>query len=136
MRKSLFIVSIISLAVLGVVGCGGSNNGTAPLAAFQPEIINVADAFQFQATNVENVTTIVSYPWSNSLTQATINHSSVLTGGTATVSIFDNDSTLVYTSGLVASLNEASSAGTAGTWYVTVQLVNVSGTLNFRVESL
>ena len=106
------------------------------LQYFQPEVINNADAFQFQITDGVNVTAVVSYPWTNTGTQATINHSTATTGGSATVTLFDADSIQVYTSGLVASATDQSSAGTTGTWYVQVVLTNFDGTANFRVEKL
>ncbi len=126
---------IMSLVLVTLIGCGG-NNSTSALAPFEPEIINNADAFQFQATGVNNVSTTVTYTWANTGTQATINHSSALTSGTAIVTLYDNDTTQVYQSGLVASANEPSSVGTAGTWTVKVELTNVVGTLNFRIQKL
>ena len=108
----------------------------APLAPFQPEIVNNQDAFQFQATDVKNVTATLHYPWQNTGMQATVNHSTALTGGTATVTIFDADSAQVYTSPLLASATEQTVSGLAGTWTVKVVLTNASGTFNFRVEKL
>lgn len=124
---------IIGVALFLLIGCGDDKN---PLSAFEPEIINTADAFQFQITDASGITTAVSYPWTNTGAQATINHSTVTTQGSATVYIMDADTTQVYTAGLVASLNEESSAGTAGTWTVRVVFENFSGTANFRVEKL
>lgn len=117
-----------------IIGC--SSNSTAPLAAFEPEIVNGADDFQFQATDITNVTTQITYDWSNSGTQATIDHSLAITGGSASVTLYDSNDSLVYSSGLAASLNEASSAGTPGTWRLVVNLANCSGTLNFRAQAL
>ena len=126
------IALITVMAVL--IGCG--SDPASPLAAFEPEIINTADAFQFQATGVANVTTTVSYTWQNSGTQATIDHSSAVTDGSVTVYVYDADSTQVYTSPLLASGNQASTAGTAGLWRVTVVLNHAYGTFNFRAEKL
>ena len=119
------------LALAG--GCGNDNNNS--LAPFQPEIINETDAFQFQVTNAENVTTVVSYAWQNTGTQATVNHSSAVNSGSATVTILDAQQTEVYSGGLVASANEPTVAGEAGAWTIQVVLMDCSGTLNFRVET-
>ena len=129
-------VYLLSFALLIPVinGCGNDNNTA--LAPFQPEVINDADAFQFQVTGADNVTTVVSYTWQNSGTQATVNHSSVISGGSATVTILDANQTQVYTSGLTASSNEPTTAGTPGNWTIQVVLMGCSGTLNFRVETL
>ena len=121
-------------SVILLIGCGGEKSN--PLSAFQPEIINTADAFQFQVTDASDVTTTVTYAWTNTGAQATVNHSTVTTAGSATVFILDADSTQVYTAGLAASLNESSAAGTAGVWTVRVVFVDFSGTANFRVEKL
>lgn len=122
-----------SLAVLAaLVAC--SNNSLAP---FQPQISNVADNFQAQATGVTNVTTTLSYSWSNSGTQATINHSTTTTAGTTLLVIKDNAGTTVYSKALSPSLNEATSpVGVAGTWTVQLTLTGYSGTLNFRAQKL
>jgi hypothetical protein len=130
----LLMIFGLGLMMILTVGCGNDNNNT--LAPFQPEIVNDADAFQFQVTDADNVTTVVSYTWQNSGTQATINHSSVINSGSATVTILDAQQTQVYTSGLVSSANETSDAGTAGSWTIRVAMVECSGTLNFRVEAL
>lgn len=130
---ALIVPSILSVCLL-MVGC--SSDKANPLSAFQPEIINNADAFQFQITDATNVTTTVTYPWENTGTQATINHSTVTTSGSATVFLLDADTTQVYSASLSASLNEASSVGTTGTWIVRVVFVNFTGTTNFRVEKL
>ena len=126
------LFTILVIALLG--GCGSDNSN--PLAPFQPEIVNDQDAFQFQATDVKNVTATLSYPWQNTGMQATINHSTALTGGAATVTIFDADSAQVYTSPLLASATEQTISGLGGTWTVKVVLTNASGTFNFRVEKL
>jgi hypothetical protein len=123
----------LGLILALVAGCGNDNNNT--LAPFQPEVINDADAFQFQVTDAASVTTVVSYTWQNSGTQATVNHSSTISSGSATVTILDAQQTEVYTGGLVASANETTQAGEAGAWTIQVVLMECSGTLNFRVET-
>ena len=131
----VILVAAFVMAIL-ILGCGSSNPPVSPLAPFQPQISNVADNFQFQATAIENVSATVSYMWSNSGAQATVNHSSTVDSGTATVSIYDNNNALVYSRGLSASLNEPTTAGVAGNWRVTVVLTNCYGTLNFRAQKL
>ena len=132
---TLRLTVTLALLALAATGCS-SSTPTAPLAAFEPEIINAADAFQFQATGLTRTTATVSYPWENSAAQATIDHSSAVNEGVTLLSIFDADSTLVYSDSLQASASHQTTAGTAGTWTVTVVLTQVNGTLNFRAESL
>jgi len=135
---SLRAVSMALIAVLfGVLTLGcGSSNPAAPLSAFQPQIANNPDNFQFQATAVQNVTAVVQYVWPNSGTQATINHSSEVDSGTAVIQLLDANNTEVYNSALLASGTPATTAGTAGNWKIRVTLTNVYGTLNFRAQKL
>ena len=133
------IRSVLSALVLALVafpiGCGNDSKSTS-LAPFQPEIVNVQDNFSFQATGVENVSTTLTYTWQNSGSQATIDHSSVVTDGTASVTIYDTNDSLMYTRGLVASGSEPSAVGQTGAWRIVVTLANCSGTLNFRVQKM
>ena len=128
---------LMSLVVLGaVVGLGGCSNNSNPIAPFQPEVINHADAFQFQITHAKNVTTALNYSWVNSGTRATINHSTSTTSGTASVTLFDAAAQQVYTSPLLASGTQQSAVGVSGTWTVRIVFNNYSGSANFRVEKL
>ncbi len=135
-RSILTIIGVTLVAAMAILGCSSSTPPVAPLAAFSPEIINTPDNFQFQATGTQNVSATVSYNWSNSGTQATINHSSTVDSGTTLLRIYDANNTMVYSSGLSASLNEPTTAGVAGMWRVSVVLTNVYGTLNFRAQML
>ena len=74
---------------LALVFAGCSSSTTPPLSAFQPEIANNPDNFQFQATGVTNVSTTVIYFWSNSGTKAKVNQSSAITGGAADVVLLE-----------------------------------------------
>lgn len=105
-----------------------------PLAPFQPEVSNVPDTFQLQATGVTNRTAALNYSWTNSGTQATVNHSTTTTAGSARVIVKDGAGVIVYNALLVPSLNETTTAGASGTWTVQLVLDDYSGTLNFRVQ--
>lgn len=129
------ILSVLFLLILSVLLVSCSKSATS-LAPFEPEIVNTQDAFQLQATGVNNVTTTLVYSWKNSGTRATINHSTTTTAGSALVTFKDSLGTTVYSKALFPSLNEATAAGVAGTWSVTLTLTNYSGTLNFRAEKL
>ncbi len=120
------------LTVLFIAGCSDSN----PLSAFQPEIINETDAFEFQITDARNVTTVLSYTWVNTGTQATIDHSTALDDGAASLVLLDADGTEVYSSILKASGTEQASAGASGAWTIVVTFSNFDGTSNFRLQKL
>lgn len=134
MKKNAFTMLIGVLMLVALIGCSDDNNPTNTLANFQPEIVNNTDSFEFQATDVADITGTVFYNWDNTGSIATINHSSTIDQGTAIVTVYDENYNQVYTSGLSASLNENTQQGTPGVWHVKVELTNMSGTLNFRLE--
>ena len=127
--RSRLLAALIAFSALGA--CGSDS-----LGPFQPQISNAADNFQLQATNVTNVTTTVTYPWVNSGTRATINHSTTTTAGSTLLVIKDAAGATVYSKALSPSLNEPTTAGQAGTWSIQLTLTIYSGTLNFRAQKL
>jgi hypothetical protein len=127
----LLVVGVAALSLSS--GCSSSSN---PLAAFQPEIRNNPDSFEFQATGITNVSTTVEYLWQNSGSRATINQSSAITGGSAVVQLFGPDSVEQYSSSLATNGTFQSDTSTAGTWRIRVTLTGLNGTLNFRAQKL
>lgn len=107
-----------------------------PIAPFQPEVGNIPDNFQLQATDVTGVTATQTYSWSNSGTRATINHSTVTTDGTTRLILRDASGVVVYDKALSPSLNEPTAVGMAGNWTIELQLKNYTGTLNLRSQKL
>jgi hypothetical protein len=132
--KHIFIkFTILALAVICapvMYQCSDDD----PLAPFQPEITNATDNFQLQATGVKNRTATLPYNWANTGTQATVNHSTTTTNGTARLIIKDDGGVTVYDKVLVPSLNDTTLTGSAGTWEIRLVLSKYSGTLNFRVQ--
>lgn len=128
-RSLTGITVLMAMAVLAAC-----SNSTGPLAPFQPQISNVADNFQFQATGVTNVTWTFTYNWSNTGDSATVNQSTTVTGGAATLTIYDKNGTQLYTQSLSANGTFGMTKGIAGSWTVKVVFTNYSGTVNFRVQ--
>jgi hypothetical protein len=129
-RKATSTTVLWALALLlGAAACSDD-----PLAPFQPEVSNVPDTFQLQATGVTNRSTTLNYTWSNTGTMGTVNHSTTTSAGSARVIIRDSAGVLVYDETLVPSLNENTLAGATGNWTIQLILSNYSGTLNFRVQ--
>lgn len=129
-RKTTFAMALTALTMLlGLSACSDD-----PLAPFQPEISNVADNFQLQATGVTRRTATLDYAWSNSGTQATVNHSTTTTNGSARLVIRDSANAVVYDNALVPSLNEPTLTGASGSWKIQLVLADYSGSLNFRVQ--
>ncbi len=124
--------AVMSLVLLTLGAC--SSNPTEPLAPFEPEVSNATDNFQLQATDVTEVGAALQYTWVNTGSEATVDHSTTLTSGTARVMVRDANGVMVYDHALVPSLNETTATGQPGTWTVNLVLVDYSGTLNFRLQ--
>jgi hypothetical protein len=131
-HRSRSIPAIAALVVIVLAAACG--NSTGPLAPFQPQISNVADNFQFQATGVTNVTWTFTYAWANSGDSATVNQSTTVTGGSATLTISDNNGTQLYSQALSANGTFGMTKGVRGSWTIKVVFTNYSGTVNFRVQ--
>ena len=66
---------------LAVIACGGDANPIGP--SNQPEVANLRDTFQFQASNLAGTTQTLSYTWENTGTSANVNQSGTLSSGSA-----------------------------------------------------
>ena len=105
------------------------------LAPFQPEIANVPGSFQLQATNVRNVSNTFEYTWQNSGTTANVTQATIITAGSAQLTILDAQGSQVYTRNLSDNGTFQTTTGTTGAWTIRMLLTNYSGTLNFRVQT-
>ena len=133
---TITVNTIRSTAMLVGILLAGSVSacGDDPLAPFEPEVANLTDSFQLQATDVTGVTATVQYSWQNTGTMANVNQASVKNAGTAVLTISDAGGTQVYSQDLAANGTFQTTAGTTGGWTVRVVLNDFSGTLNFRAE--
>ena|SRR3990172_2318260 len=135
MKKSYLSAGLLVVITIALLGAGcSSKKSTSSLAPFQPQITNMPDDFQFQATGVQNVSGTFPYVWQNTGTSANVNQACAITSGTATLTIFDNDTTQVYSQSLAVNGTIPTSVGTTGSWIIRVVLTNCYGTLNFRVQ--
>lgn len=129
-QRRLVILAGFSAIAMGLA-CG---NSTGPLAPFQPQISNLTDNFQLQATGVTNATWTYNYRWQNTGDSATINQATTVSGGSAVVTIQDSTGKQLYSQSLTANGTFGMVKGIHGRWYVEVQFTNYSGTVNFRVQ--
>lgn len=128
------IAAIRAFIVVGAGLAAACSSSTGPLAPYQPQIANVPDNFQFQATGVANVTWTYTYTWSNSGDSATVNQATTVSGGSAVLTISDNSGTQLYSQPLTGNGTFGMTKGLHGSWTIKVAFTNYSGTVNFRVQ--
>ena len=134
MRSVPSISILLATAALVLLGMAGCDDDDVLDPQFEPEVANNIDSFQFQATGVNGVTQTLTYTWRNTGTQANVDQSCALTGGSATLVLSDSTGAEIYARGLSENGSFTSSAGQAGNWTIRVVLDDVKGTLNFRVQ--
>ena len=123
---------IAAAGILLITGCEDSTNGIGP--ENQLEVTNAVDQFQFQLTALNNVSARRTYDWDNTGTQATIDISQAISGGSALLKITDAVGTVVYEADIANDQDGNTPAGEAGTWRIEVILSRTTGTFNFRVQ--
>mgnify|MGYP001609975391 FL=1 len=126
-----FIAAIALILLFVVGGCGNDSSAGKDL-----QVTNAADSFQFQVTDTKNYSHTYSYTWANSGTTATVNQSSSISGGDATLILKDNTGTTDYSKSLKSNGTFTTTAGVAGNWTIQLLANKVSGTLNFRAQKL
>lgn len=127
-RRAIWILAL----ALATGACGDDTNPIGP--ANQPEIANLQDNFQFQASNLTGTTQTLTYTWANTGTSANVNQSGTVSSGTATLTIRTPAGAQAYSRSLSETGTFATGTGTAGNWQIDVRLVDVTGTINFRVQ--
>lgn len=132
--RSLSIRAAALTALAFAAACGDSP--TAP-PGIQPQITNLADAFSYQVSSIQDFTGTNTYTWQNTGTLAQISHASDAgAAGTATLVVRDAAGTQVYSGQLVSSGQPLSTpAGVAGNWTIQVVYSSYSNTqVNFAVS--
>lgn len=132
MNPRLFLAPVLMLIPLTLLSSCGDDQVIGP--QFQPEIVNLQDSFEFQATGLTGVTQVLTYGWENTGPAANVNQSCAISAGTGTLQVRDSEGTVVYTGDLSNDGTFQTASGIAGTWALTVTLADTEGTLNFRLE--
>ena len=131
LRFATVLVMLLSASALAA--CDDNNNPASP-SGNTPGISNVTDDFQFNLPNVTSYSTNGGYTWKNTGTTARVTQSSSLSAGSGTLQIRDAGGRIVYARGLSEGGAATTESGPAGDWRIDVLPVNVSGTINFRVQ--
>lgn len=121
----------LALSLTALAACS-SSNVIGP--ENEPEVNNATDNFQWQVSNLDNVSQTLSYTWQNTGTAANVNQSTNPSGGSVRLRIRDADGTEVYSRSLSENGTFLTTGGTTGAWTIDVELSGASGTFNFRVQ--
>ena len=122
--------SCVAAGALILAACGDGT--TAP--GTNPEIINTADNFQYQVSDIQQYSGTQTYSWQNSGTTATVNQSAAIASGSATLVLKDANGVQVYSRSLADNGTFTSTAGAAGVWTVRIVYSSTSATVNFRLD--
>ncbi len=131
MNRSMRTLLPVLAAILLAGGCD-STNGIGP--DNQLEVTSATDSFQLQVTALERVTETLSYSWENTGPQATIDISQAITAGSALLTLTDSEGTVVYQEDIRDDSDGTTTVGVAGSWMIRVEIVDVTGTFNFRAQ--
>ena len=125
-------LSVVGAAALLAVAACGSDHVLGPRN--QLEVTNRTGTFEWQATAMDEISQTLTYDWEITGATANVNQSSGLTGGSAALTMWDDEGRQVYARGLGENGTFTTLAGTAGTWTIRVRLSQASGAVNFRVD--
>ena len=98
------------------------------------EVTNSVDNFLFRVSNLENISDTRSYTWENTGTQATIDITQSIVGGSVILTIRDDAGTVVHQEDIADDNDTDTAVGVAGSWAIEVRLQNTTGGFDFRVQ--
>jgi hypothetical protein len=128
------VLALAALSILTITACGDDNTALAP--QFEPEVVNLPDSYEFQATDLTGISQVLTYTWENTGISANVDQSSSISNGIATIVVTDSQGAPVYSGDLTNDGTFQTQEGIAGTWLIRVTLTGVSGTINFRLQKL
>jgi hypothetical protein len=129
--KTFRRLGVAALAGMALAAAACSKSDV--LEPFHPQITNAADNFQFAVKGLNGVTATREFPWQNTGQIVDVGQAAQLTGGTATVTVFDAALTQVYSGDLARPGTFWSISGPKGSWRIRVELQNATGNVDFRV---
>jgi hypothetical protein len=126
-----FLPVILALGLLSLAGGCAKNN----MSAGKNWLVNNdTDNFQLQVDDLKAYTDILSYYWKNTGTAAFVSQGCYIPSGIGTITINDGAGVQVYSRNLKDAGTYTSATGAAGSWTIRIQLTDVEGNLNLRVQ--
>ena len=127
------LAALFAALAFCVTGCGGDKG--AP-SAFSPDVSNHPGFFEVFESPAKDVTRTLIYDWENSGQTATVESLTTFKSGDAFLRIFDATGAEVYGQELLPGGPQGTTLGEPGSWRIDISLINFTGTLAFRVQSL
>ena len=124
--RTLGVVAVVVTASLAFLECN-----LEPASPYAPVVKDTLDYFEYTVP-VNGVTYTSRYFWETTGTTAKVNLMSSLTGGTATVTIADDGSAVIFSHALDGSGSWARALAMRA-WSIVVELTNAKGALHFTV---
>lgn len=128
----MFRTTLGALVLLSFAAACSGSNGIGP--ENQLEVNNATDNFAFQVSDLTDVTQTLGYNWANTGTQAVVDISQAITGGSVFLTIRDADGAIVYQDDLRDGNDGDTLSGREGIWRIEVRIEGATGTFNFRVQ--
>ena len=125
-----FLPALLAFAAM-LTACG-DDNPLGPLS--QLEVSNAPDFFLLQVRFMEDGTDFLTYDWTNTGTQATVDISQVITGGRATFVVKDHAGTEVYQDDIANDNDGETLVGVAGDWTIEIQIQDATGTFDLAIR--
>lgn len=130
-RSSALAVLVTGSLIVGgsVLACGDGE-----IVGPTLDVSSQVDNFQFQGGSLDELTRVLEYNWEITGTVARVVHASIVTNGTAILTMRDADGTQVYQRDLNEAGTFETDEGTAGRWLVVVDFKDASGLVRFGAQ--
>jgi hypothetical protein len=123
---------LLALLALGV-GCADSVvRELGPVN--DPQVVDTPSEFDFIATDLENVNQILTYTWTNSASQAELEHDSFIHHGYGVLIIRDAAGQMVDSTLLQLDLQTETQIGAPGPWTLSLNLASARGRVHFTLR--
>jgi len=125
-RARHLLTSGLALA-LAVSISGACDTRIPSVPQLEPQVVNLRNSFNFQATNLVGVFEDVTYRWQIDGTTATVDQSPTALLGAATVFVSDARGVQVYQRSLAENGTFTTTTGAPGTWTIRLHFEDASG---------
>ena len=127
MHRARHLLTTGLALALAVSITGACDTRIPSVPQLQPQVVNLRNSFNFQATNLLGVFEDVTYRWQIDGTTATVDQSPTALLGAATVFVSDARGVQVYQRSLAENGTFTTTTGVPGTWTIRLHFEDASG---------